>query len=321
MAHSLEFNQDTQTHSFVSAGNQTAWHGLGQILPDELLTAEQCIKYANLGFIVEKTPVYAYTPDRVEVADQFATFRTDNGKVLGIVGKKYSVIQNTEAFAFFDALIGEGAAIYETAGVLHEGQQIFLTAKMPDYIRIGGSDDIIENYVVLKLSHDGSSAVKAMITPIRVVCQNTLNAAIKNAVSSVSIRHTKSASERLAEAHKLLGLSNTYMSNFNQICNELAVKKLTDRDFTGLVEKLFPSTKDGGDSTRVKNIREAVTSSYFTGIGQDKIIGTAWGAYNAVTHYFGHVKNYTDADSKFEALMDGNSARTQQKAFDMLVTM
>lgn len=325
MAHNLEI-KDNGSVSFVSSNNQTAWHRLGTVLADKFLTAEQCILHANMGYMVEKTPVYMYVGDsKILVPDTFATYRSDNNYPFGTVGKKYTIVQNTDAFAFFDAIVGEGAAIYETAGVLGNGERIFLTAKLPDYCRIEGTDDITEMFIVLSMSHDGSGSIKAMITPIRVVCQNTLNAAIQQAVNTLNIRHTSSAVARLEQAHKVLGLSNIYMKEFNNIMNALVKVPVADTYVDTLIAKLFPTSKDEV-STRAENIRTDVLTAYHNGIGQNGIVGTAYGVYNGITNYLNHSKTYGNPDKdlarantiKFQSIMEGQASKIQQNCFDSL---
>src|SRR5476651_811071 len=160
MANHLNYNEDTQKHSFMSV-KQKAWHGLGTIINDYPTSAE-AIKYAGLDYTVEKRNLFTYGDDtnpetedndvvmewRVDVPDQYATVRTDTDEVLGVVGKDYEVVQNVNAFEFFDSLIGgKNGVLYETAGALGKGERIFITAKLPDYIRVG-RDDLIEQYLV-----------------------------------------------------------------------------------------------------------------------------------------------------------------------------
>ena len=318
-------NQTNGTFSFVSTEGQVPWHNKGVVLPQQFITAAECMRYANLDYTVVKKPLYAFDEaalDRspfTKVDDHYATIRTDTGQALGVVGNRYTIVQNRDGFGFFDAIIGESAAIYTTAGVLNCGQVAFITAKMPEYIRIAGTDDVSEVYVVLKMSHDGSGSIKAMVTPIRVVCRNTLNAALRSAKNIVSIRHTQSAKERLDEAHKLLGISHLYVQEAEQLFNRMKKVSISDEAFTSLVETLFTSQAE--DSSRIDKIHEAVLGSYHTGVGQHQILGTAWGAYNGITHYLDHVKNYRTDDSKFESILEGSSSRLSQKAFDWLSAM
>ena len=159
MAHNLNYNDKTGKHSFFSV-KEKAWHGLGQIVQDYPTSAE-AIRFAGLDYKVEKRKLFTYdnenqtgNPDtdiiipEIEVPDYFATIRTDTEQVLGVVGKEYEVVQNEDAFSFFDAIVGGSEGIqYETAGVLGKGERIFITAKLPEYIKVG-NDDLIEQYLV-----------------------------------------------------------------------------------------------------------------------------------------------------------------------------
>ena len=185
MAHNLNFNERTGLYSFFSV-KQKAWHGLGQIV-EQYPTSEEAIKYAGLNYEVAKSPLYikgsnfVETPNGIETTDSeqkvpnyFANIRTDNNAVLGVVGNDYHIVQNREAFSFFDAIVGGGDGIlYETAGALGKGERIFITAKLPGYIRVGNGNDVTEKYVFLTTSHDGSGSITAAFTPIRIVCQNS----------------------------------------------------------------------------------------------------------------------------------------------------
>jgi phage/plasmid-like protein (TIGR03299 family) len=321
MAHNLE-NVNGKT-SFAST--QKAWHGLGQIV-NGAMTSEQAIKLANLDYTVVTQPLFAGDL-KLPVADHFATVRTDKNTVLGVVGNRYKVVQNVDAFTFFDEIVGGNHAMFETAGVLGQGERIFISAKMPDVIRIAGTDDISEVYVLLTSSHDGSGSIIAAVTPVRVVCQNTLNAALKNTVSRVAIRHTSNAKSKLEEAHKLLGISHKYITEVNEMFNSLAKKSITDAQVKELVNSLWVSKKEVGseeevkESTRIANIKEAVMASYFSGVGQNQIIGTAWGAYNGITHYLDHIQTYKSGDKRLDSLMNGTSADVQNAAFAKLIAL
>src|SRR5690606_20882489 len=130
----------------------------------------------------------------IEVPNFYATIRTDNETVLGVVGKDYEIVQNRDAFSFFDAIVGGDGIQYETAGALGKGERIFITAKLPGYIKVG-REDLIEQYLFLTTSHDGYGSITAAFTPIRICCNNTLNAAMKNHTNSIKIRHTANAKD------------------------------------------------------------------------------------------------------------------------------
>src|ERR1700749_2100556 len=207
MAHNINFNEKTGQHSFFSV-QQKAWHGLGQIV-EGYPTSKEALQLAGLDFEVVKLPNIHRLADGTETVSNssFFTHRTDNGAILGDkVGTDYNIVQNRDAFSFFDAIVGGDGIQYETAGALGKGERIFITAKLPDYIKVG-SDELIEKYLFLTTSHDGSGSITAAFTPVRIVCQNTLNAALYNSTNTIKIRHTIGVQDRLKEAHKVMGIS------------------------------------------------------------------------------------------------------------------
>ena len=223
MAHNLNFNEQTQQHSFFSV-KEKAWHGLGQIVKDYPTSAE-AIKFAALDYGVEKRKVYTqqneYENPQILIPNYYATIRTDTQKVLGVVGKDYEVVQNADAFSFFDAIVGGDGIMYETAGALGNGERIFITAKLPGYIKVG-NNDLVEKYLFLTTSHDGFGSITAAFTPIRIVCNNTLHAALRNCTNSIKIRHTQNAKDRLEEAHKVMGISNRLSDSLETTFNQWA---------------------------------------------------------------------------------------------------
>lgn len=316
MAHNLEIRNGVA--SFAST--QVAWHGLGQIV-DGAMTAQQAIKLAHLDYEVVKVPNYAYyNGEFLDTPSSFSTLRTDTGQILGDrIGKNYTIVQNSEAFEFFDTLTEAGAAIYETAGVLGIGEKIFITAKMPDTIRIAGTDDLTEVYVLLTSSHDGSGSIIAAITPIRVVCSNTLSMALRGTTNKVAIRHSTVVKERLADAHRVLGISKQYVTEAVELYNHLSKKRISDDAVKDLIADLF--NQERRDSTRIKNIEDAVWACYNVGVGQEKILGTAWGALNGITYYLSHEKNYRNKETKFENVTGSANELIVNKASNLLLAL
>lgn len=182
MAHQINYNQQTGKHSFFSV-KEKAWHSLGQIV-EACPSSSEAMKYAGLDYTVEKRFLFTLSNEyqsvqlnsvhaEIKVPDFYATLRTDTEQVLGVVGKDYHVVQNIHAFEFFDSIVGGKEGIrYETAGALGNGERIFITAKLPEYIRVG-KDDLIEQYLFLTTSHDGYGSITAAFTPIRICCQNS----------------------------------------------------------------------------------------------------------------------------------------------------
>ncbi len=360
MAHNLTINKQGTADFFTV--KEKAWHGLGTVL-EQCPTSEEAIKIAGLDFNVDLSPVYAHVPaengsTEVLMPDNFATYRTDNNKVFGLVGDRYTPVQNIEAFSFMDGAVGGKEAVYETAGSLLGGAVVFITLKVPGYIKVNGQD-VIEKYLILTMRHDGKGCVKAFFSPIRVVCNNTLSAALSMAKATnetqVSIRHTKTASDKLAVAHRILGITNELADNLEAIFGQMSAKKVSDKQAEQYFEKLvlgetkenrtaawqkmnslpsgalaqsgliitdrMPTGKEMKDiaSTRAQNIIDGMNSFYHTHPTQKigNMEGTAYGVYQAVTGYYQNVKNFKDAEAKMLTNMLGNNSRQMQVAFDL----
>ncbi|MDX2001817.1 MAG: DUF932 domain-containing protein [Chitinophagales bacterium] len=342
MAHNLNYNERTGKYSFFSV-QQKAWHNLGQVVA-QYPTSAEAIKYAGLDFEVTKSPLYTQGTGisidnkgevkeggNILVPDQFATIRTDNNTVFGVVGKDYQIVQNADAFAFFDAIVGDGDGIlYETAGALGNGERIFITAKLPDYIRVGNGDDVTEKYIFLTTSHDGTGSITAAFTPVRIVCQNTLNAALGIMSNVVRIRHTSGAKQRLENAHKVMGLANQLSNQLESIFNQWSKVRITDNEVKKLIQlalcpnkETLDALKKGMDddlSTVFKNtVEDAFAYAMIADTQQmDTTKGTLFGAYNAVTGYYQNVRNYKDEETKLQSIVMGGTAQVKaQKAFEL----
>lgn len=341
MAHDLNFNEQTGRYSFFSV-QESAWHGLGQVI-SEHPTSEEAILHAGLDYEVIKSPIYTRVSGGIHVdasgtvqdkqdiiiPDQFATMRTDTNDVFGVVGKDYEVVQNRDAFNFFDAIVGGGdGIIYETAGALGKGERIFITAKLPDYIKVG-NDDVVEKYLFLTTSHDGSGSITAAFTPVRIVCRNTLNAALGSMSNTIRIRHTANAKIRLEQEHRIMGMTKTLSIQLEGVFNQWAKVRITDKEVKRLIEMAMAPTKEilsnlkAGKtdelSTLYKNTCNEVFAYSMTSDTQmlDTTKGTVFGAYNAVTGYFQNVRNFKDEESKFKTIMYGTGMQRNQTAFDL----
>jgi phage/plasmid-like protein (TIGR03299 family) len=335
MAHNINFNENTDKHSFFTV-KENAWHGLGQVV-DHYPTSKEAIVHAGLDYQVEKANLSAgIIADKgqkenqtVPVPGYFATMRMDNNAVLGVVGKEYQIVQNRDAFTFFDSIVGGDGIMYETAGGLGKGERIFITAKLPGYIKVG-NNDLIEKYLFLTTSHDGSGSITAAFTPVRIVCANTLNAALKDMTNVVKIRHTSNATERLRTAHKVMGIASRFSDEVGQTFNQWAKKPITDQQLRRLIEvamapnkEVLGNLKDGkvnALSTQFVNIVEDVYEYALSNPTQQlpTTMGTVFGAYNAVTGYFQNVRNFQDDEAKLKSIILGGTAQIRsQTAFNL----
>lgn len=342
MAHNLNFNERTGRYSFFSV-QQKAWHNLGQVV-ETYPTSAEAIKCAGLDFEVIKSPLYTHGTGvtigndgeikeggNILLPGNFATMRTDTNQVFRVVGKDYQIVQNADAFAFFDAIVGGGEGIlYETAGALGNGERIFITAKLPDYIRVGNGDDVTEKYIFLTTSHDGTGSITAAFTPVRVVCQNTLNAALGNMSNVVRIRHTSGAKQRLENAHKVMGLANQLSTQLEGIFNGWTKVRICDEEVKKLIQlalcpnrETLTALKKGVEdelSTVFKNtVEDAFAYAMIADTQQmDTTKGTVFGAYNAITGYYQNVRNYKDDEAKLQSIIMGGTAQIKaQRAFEL----
>lgn len=324
MAHKL--NETNGKVSFAARGEK-AWHGLGQYV-SEAMTSEQAIELGGLNYTVEKRPLYApgWEGTMVEAEGHYGNVRTDTNEILGIVKGRYKIVQNKDAFGFFDAIIDQGEAIFETAGALGKGERIFVTAKLPEDMLVHG--ERVEKYIMLTNSHDGTSTIIAGFTPIRVVCNNTLTAALKNLDNKVSISHTASAESRLKEASRVMGIASKYMDEVNTTFESMTTRRLSDLEMKYFIETVMKNgvKEDKSDkeaSTRMKNLVDQVYSFAITHPTQttEAAYRTLWGAYNGISGYYNFLKDYRNADQKMKDMNYGYANDKIAKAFDQAVVM
>ena len=260
---------------------ETPWHGLGT----KVMTApgsREALQVAGLDWEVLQEPVYTGAGELVN--GYKANVRDSDRKALGVVTDRYKVIQNHEAFAFTDALLGEGVR-YETAGSLQGGKRVWLLAHMPHEYIISG--ERISPYLLFSNTHDGSGAVKVALTPIRVVCQNTLNLALSQAKRSWSMMHTGDVQGKLQEARDTLFLAGRYMEELGQEFENLRRKRLADNQVKEYIEILLPM-EDGSTPQQVRNterLREDLGMRYYEAPDLQDVGKNAYRFINAVSDF------------------------------------
>jgi len=290
---------------------EVPWHGLG-VRVEEALGSEEALESAGLDWEVVQKSIYTadlvcaessnvYTSDSQIIPNYKANVRDTDGSVLGVVSDRYKIVQNEEAFAFTDALLGEDVK-YETAGSLQGGRKVWMLAKLPEKYIIAG--ERIEPFIVFSNSHDGSAAIKVCMTPIRVVCQNTLNLALNHAKRSWASKHTGNVQNRMHEARETLNLAHLYMENLGMEFDKLSRIKLTDSKVMEFINELIPLSKEASD-TQIKNIellRDDIKIRYFEAPDLKVLGKNGYRFVNAVSDFATHAKPLRETASYKENL-------------------
>lgn len=280
------------------------WHGLGTMV-EEAPTSADALRLAGLDWDVLQKDVQICGGARVP--NYKANVRSSDGNVLGIVTDSYKVVQNKDAFAFTDNLIC-GDVRYETAGSLRNGRKVWLLAKLPDS-EIAG--DKTEPYLCFSNTHDGSGAIRVCMTPIRVVCNNTLNFALRSAKRSWSVRHVGDIQAKLHEARMCLEMADKYMDGLGKYADQMANTTLTDERLQAVLNEMFPVSEDASarEKTNMKRAKDEFMVCYFAP-DLVKFQGTVWGALNAMsdmaTHNTPRRQTETYWENNWGRVMDGH---------------
>jgi len=293
-----------------------SWHGLGTVVDTEVM-ASQAIKLAQLDYNVVKASLFA---EDKKIDSHVAIIREDTKDVLGITTPKYQIVQNIDAFSFFDTVVGEEQAIYHSAGALGMGEKIWILAKLPNDILIN-KDDVVEKYLCLTTSHDGKSSLQMYFTPIRVVCQNTLNMSMADSKNGIAIRHSAQYKSRIEDARKVLQISIDYYQQYEQIIKQLEEKVLTFNEVQSYFNNVLSIDGQEEISTQKENQRHDLLSLFDNGRGQKTgNRHSAWKAYNSVTEYVDHfrtVKNLdVDKTNRLKSIWFGSGAKLKEKAYN-----
>ena len=338
---------------------KSSWQLFGTSFKHQV-TIEEAIKEAGLDYSVNTQPLLRVSQDVIDailngenvdftptrdniITSHKSTFRTDNNTTLGIVGRDYGVVQNTKAFEFIDFIkeVSGETPMIETAGALGYGERMFITCRLGADSYLNGDSDAIKNYVVFTNSHDGSGAVMAFFTPVRVICSNTLNVAIRGAVNKVVFKHTKNVNRRLdweveenrRKALEVFSKSVQFSKTFMDRMLMLKDETLTGEEIRDITHKMYltPSqfdlfsknnfSLDGIEeiSTRTKNQIEQFKDALDFGIGQENYRGTKLWMLNGMTTLLQNEKKWKNEEDKFESIMGGDAAKKTQKMYDLLL--
>ncbi|MFG6332682.1 MAG: DUF945 domain-containing protein [Lachnospiraceae bacterium] len=283
------------------------WHGLGTIVA-EAPDSREALILAGLDWKVIQKKIY--TGDRKLIRGYRANVRDTDGQFLGVVSDRYRVVQNEDAFAFTDALLGEGVR-YETAGSLQSGRRVWMLAKLPnEYIILG---EQVSPYLVFSNTHDGSGAIKVAMTPVRVVCSNTLNLALNTTKRCWSAKHTTNIGDRLEEARETLLFAESYMTALGAEFEELYKVGMSDRKVMESIKELLPMKDDMTiqQKKNVRNLQEDLKRRYFDAPDLQDTGKNAWRFVNAVSDFATHNKPLRETanyrENLFMRTMDGNA--------------
>lgn len=323
MAHALEQSATGET-AFALRG-EPAWHKLGQVFDKEQhITTAEMLEMAHLNDwnvrLEELSVPDGYrttTSQQMVIRDNPFDKGTD---VLAIVGNRYNVVQNETLFDFGDALL-DGGADWESAGSIKNGKVVFGSLTIPKEFVLDpqGANDKTVSYLLVHTSHDGSTAVQANITPVRVVCQNTLNMALNGSKQSFKIRHSNTVDGKIQLARETLGLTFAHMDNFETMARQLFETTLTDIQFDKLIKDIYPEPEQGSakSAQTVWNDKiDTIYNLYENGLTNQNITGTAWGALNALTERIDYYRTgrkggeaIVAAASGFDPVVNAEKAR------------
>jgi phage/plasmid-like protein (TIGR03299 family) len=284
-----------------------------------VLESGEAIKEARQTWTVQQTPVYAAGNWAESIPGYLANVRSDTREVLGIVSERYKVAQNKDVFAFADDLIGNGSVkcTYETAGSLFNGRRVFMLVNMPKG-RIAG--DEYQPYLCLSNAHDGSACLQVFLTGIRVVCNNTLTAALNTAKRKISIRHLSAMEQRKSEAVKTMGAASKYFHDLEAFASELAGKQV---NIGKVLDRLFPASMEMSKRQLASNreVKELIKNLLKKKDDLQNFKGTAWGAYSAIADYRSNAqpkrKTTSYADSKMAMFLDGDPVMNEAQEIIM----
>ena len=323
MSHELEINEDGSANMFYRG--DVPWHRLGTyIAPDQQLTAHDAMVAAGLDWKVNTQGLFL--EDGTEAPSQ-AVVREDTGAILGVVGKQYKPLQNSEAFEFFNPFLESGLVEFETAGSLRDGKRIWALAKIKGDPMEIAPNDFIEQYILLSNGHDGKTAVRAGFCPTRVVCANTLAMAHDNDASQlIRIRHSGNVQDNLTKVSEIMNIASQQFEATAKQYKMLATKQINQDDLAKFVKLVFVGEKyEEMEALGLKpanKILSNIIPLFEKGRGNDMVgvKGTAWAAYNAVSEYLQYERG-TDEDIRLDKLWFGDGATLNQRALNIITKM
>ena len=312
-----------------------AWHELGTVVPGGTSNVEEVLALASIDFDVHRRPVeFRNSLDGTTqvLPEHFVTVRGDTGVGLGVVGSKYEVLQNADAFTFLQDLVDKYDVVWESAGALRGGRRVFISMRMPDTVTIdaAGINDQIIPFIAALNSHDGSSMLHVVVTPWRPVCANTERFALRDAHARWGVRHTRNARDRITEARRTLGLSVKYFETFAAEQEALARTELAMAEFHQVINQLWePPPADAPARARTNHSRRLGELSELYRDNADRLGATAYAAERAITEWADWRKNIRPTGSlrgnrlaaRATAVLEGSDDDLKTRAHRRLLTL
>lgn len=314
---------------------QPEWHTLGQVVPEGLIDIQAVLQASGLDYRVIQIPnTYTYRPKGTKgktptftVPGEYINIREDTGQPFKTVGRIYTPLQNREAFEFLQALANDGDITWETAGETTRGT-VFVSMKLPESLTIdaGGLDDRITLYVVAFNSHDGQSPFKVVVTPWRPRCGNTNRWALRDAVTSWTVRHTTNANQKFAEARRTLGLSLKYGEKMIDEETALARCGISLSDVDALINSIWTPDEDEGKVARANRDRRHGEIRECFALEEAASGRTAYAAENAISDWLDHAaprrtKGDNMAAARATAILEGSDDDKKGQAHRQLLTL
>lgn len=318
------------TYAFASA-RVPAWHKKGTITQGAM-TANEALQLTGLDGTVsvsEQAVSTTVNGQQLTIDNKFITYR-DHPKhgltALGVVGNRYTPIQDSDAFEFLNHLADESGAVFETAGALGHGERVFMSMKFPESMKLANGQDLVDNYIVAVNSHDGTTSFNVVITPVRVVCQNTVRLALNSASNKISLRHTANGTQKVQQARETLGIVFKYQDEFQREVDRLLQIEMSDTNFAKFVETLVPLPARADATQReIATIerKRGEIMELWNAPTQANVRNTGWAAYNSVVEWSDWVKRIRgegDKDAlRAERLILGIGEEIKDKAHALLL--
>lgn len=335
MSDDLDRSEDGRV-AFLAADGQPAWHRLGQMKGSPATVAEALELSYCANWDVHVVPIYGQRRDKTGMAGRTIQFLDPEGNPmrygtvrispftgepegLGTVGKLWTPVQNEEAAELGELLLQEAGATVHTMGAINGGRTVFMSFKLPNAMMVGG-EDAHDLYLVIALSHDGTGAVQFMVTPVRVVCKNTLDMAIASAKRKWSVRHTGDITAKLEQIREALELTSKYVKAFEKKAEAMVLDPFSDEEMDALLKELIPDPESGKEGwvRRAEGERGSIMSLFKHAETCEFGRGTKWGAYNAIAEYTDWYRPGSDERKAREALGIGVNVQYKPKALALL---